>query len=114
MLETLQHLFVGTWEYIRLKLLILYADLMAFVCRYVELFLGSADVVDSLILTGGRQLGSLYSEAANNNVPVSSTSTSSTFSYLEDPDFNLGPDVIYACIFSGFIQFLLLVACIIF
>ena len=70
LLETLQHLFVGTWEYGQLKLLILHVAVMAFICWYVELFLGSADIVDSLILTvGGRQLGSLYSEAWSNTVP---------------------------------------------
>ena len=73
--------------------------------------MGSTDTVDSLILTAGGIRGSLYSEASSNNVRVSSTSSIS--SYLEDPDFNLGSHVGYACIFSGFIHFLLAVVCII-
>ena len=78
----------------------------------MELFLGSADNVDSLILTRGGVLGSLYSEASSNNVRLSSTP--STYSYLEDPDFSVGSDLGYAFNFNGFIQFLLVVACVIF
>jgi hypothetical protein len=78
----------------------------------VELFLGSADKVDSLILVRGGMLGSLYSEASSKNDRLSSTS--STYSYLEDPDFNVGFDVGYVFNCNGFIQFLLVVACVIF